>query len=52
MSLVPQGMGMQMLDFAASRAAAISSELDQYRIVHFATFASVKLRAHESTDWV
>jgi len=28
---------MKALDFAASRAAATSKELGQYRIVHFAT---------------
>ncbi len=37
LSLVPQAQGKQALDFAANRAAATSSELGQYRIIHFAT---------------
>jgi CHAT domain-containing protein len=34
---VPAEKSMQALDFQASRAMAISAELSQYRIVHFAT---------------
>ena len=37
MSLTPPGEGLQALDFQASRETAISPELAQYRIVHFAT---------------
>ena len=36
-SLVPETQRQQAFDFAANRAAATSSELSQYRIVHFAT---------------
>jgi CHAT domain-containing protein len=36
-SLVPPGKGREYLDFDASLAAATSSELAHYRIVHFAT---------------
>jgi CHAT domain-containing protein len=35
--LAPAEASMKALDFAANRAAAMSSELSQYRIVHFAT---------------
>ncbi len=37
LSLVPETQREQAFDFAASRAAATSSQLSQYRIVHFAT---------------
>lgn len=37
LSLVPSGQGMEALDFNATRAAATSRELSQFRIVHFAT---------------
>lgn len=37
LSLVPPAEGKQALDFNASRAAATSEELAQYRIIHFAT---------------
>jgi CHAT domain-containing protein len=36
-SVTPQGQGMMATGFDASRAMAASSELSQYRIVHFAT---------------
>jgi CHAT domain-containing protein/tetratricopeptide (TPR) repeat protein len=36
---VPQGASLRALDFAASRATALSPLLAQYRIVHFATHA-------------
>ncbi|MCI0622413.1 MAG: CHAT domain-containing protein [Acidobacteria bacterium] len=36
-SVVPPGEGLKALGFDASRATATSSELGQYRIVHFAT---------------
>ena len=37
MALAPAGEGMLALGFRASRATAVSSELSQYRYVHFAT---------------
>ncbi len=37
LATVPAGEGMAALNFQASRATAISSELAQYRILHFAT---------------
>ena len=36
-SAAPRGQSLQAVDFDASRAMAVSSELKQYRIVHFAT---------------
>jgi CHAT domain-containing protein/tetratricopeptide (TPR) repeat protein len=37
LSLVPDGSSMKAIGFAASRSLAMSAELSQYRIVHFAT---------------
>jgi CHAT domain-containing protein/Flp pilus assembly protein TadD len=37
LALVPADSRLQAFDFAASRAAVTSSQLSQYRIVHFAT---------------
>jgi CHAT domain-containing protein/tetratricopeptide (TPR) repeat protein len=37
LALVPDALRKQAFDFTASRAIATSSELSQYRIVHFAT---------------
>jgi CHAT domain-containing protein/Tfp pilus assembly protein PilF len=37
MAITPEGTGMKAIDFQANRATATSSELGQYRIVHFAT---------------
>ena len=37
LSMVPRGSGLQALDFQASRETALSRELGDYRIVHFAT---------------
>jgi CHAT domain-containing protein/Tfp pilus assembly protein PilF len=37
MSIAKPGTGMEALDFQASRKTALSNELSQYRIVHFAT---------------
>jgi CHAT domain-containing protein/tetratricopeptide (TPR) repeat protein len=37
LAVTPAGTGMAALDFRANRATATSSELGQYRIVHFAT---------------
>jgi CHAT domain-containing protein/Tfp pilus assembly protein PilF len=39
MKVTPAGMGLQALDFDASRATALSPQLSQFRIVHFATHA-------------
>jgi CHAT domain-containing protein/Tfp pilus assembly protein PilF len=36
-ALTPEATGLKALDFEASRATALSEELGQYRIVHFAT---------------
>src|SRR5579871_5773962 len=41
MAVTPAGKGKQALDFQASRAMAMSPELSQYRIVHFATHGLV-----------
>ena len=35
--LVPGGQRLEAVDFVANRATATSADLDQYRIVHFAT---------------
>jgi len=40
-ALVPPGSGLKALDFDASRTVVTSSDLRQYRIVHFATHALV-----------
>jgi CHAT domain-containing protein/Flp pilus assembly protein TadD len=37
LAVTPPGSGLKAIDFQASRATATSSELSQYRIVHFAT---------------
>jgi CHAT domain-containing protein len=37
MAIAKPGAGMEALDFRASRETALSGELSQYRIVHFAT---------------
>jgi len=37
LALVPAGEGKQALDFSASRQMATSTELSQYRYIHFAT---------------
>jgi len=41
MAVVPTGMGMEALGFDANRNRAISGELAQYRVIHFATHALV-----------
>jgi len=40
-NVIPAGQGMEALGFDANRATAMSPELAQYRIVHFATHAFV-----------
>ena len=37
MAVVPDGKGLEAVDFDATRTTAMSPELSQYRIVHFAT---------------
>jgi len=37
MTMIPAGMGLEALDFKASRATALDPSLGQYRVVHFAT---------------
>jgi CHAT domain-containing protein/tetratricopeptide (TPR) repeat protein len=37
MAVTPAGAGLKAIDFKASRATALSPELGEYRIVHFAT---------------
>ncbi len=37
LSFAPSAKGLKALSFAASRATALSAELGQYRIIHFAT---------------
>lgn len=37
LSFAPNGKGLMALNFAANRTTAISAELGQYRIIHFAT---------------
>lgn len=37
MAVIPSGTGLKALGFEANRATAMSEELKQYRIVHFAT---------------
>jgi CHAT domain-containing protein len=39
LKMTPPGQELQALDFEASRATALSPQLSQYRIVHFATHA-------------
>src|SRR5262245_29900047 len=36
-ALTPKGTGLKATDFSASRALALSQQLSQYRILHFAT---------------
>lgn len=37
MAVIPQGTGLKALGFEASRSTVATKDLDQYRIVHFAT---------------
>jgi CHAT domain-containing protein/Tfp pilus assembly protein PilF len=37
MALTPEGLGLEAVDFQASRETALSPQLADYRIVHFAT---------------
>jgi len=44
MRLVPRSNNLEALDFAASKSAATSADLGQYRIVHFATHGLINNR--------
>jgi CHAT domain-containing protein len=48
----PPGQARQELDFAASRAAAMSADLANYRIVHFATHGLVDSKRPELSGLV
>src|SRR5262249_17371580 len=43
-ALIPKGQPLKALDFTASRATALGSQLDQYRIIHFATHGLLNSR--------
>ncbi len=43
-ALVPKDRQLKALDFSASRATALGGQLDQYRIVHFATHGLLNSR--------
>ncbi len=47
MRLVPRHNSLEALDFAANKGAATSSDLKQYRIVHFATHGLINSRHAE-----
>lgn len=47
MKLAPRNKSFQALDFAATRAAATSEDLQNYRIVHFATHGIINSRHAE-----
>ncbi|MFN7949956.1 MAG: CHAT domain-containing protein [Blastocatellia bacterium] len=51
-SAVPASERLKALDFRASRAAAVSAELSQYRIVHFATHGLVNTQQPELSGLV
>ncbi|HEY6967814.1 MAG TPA: CHAT domain-containing protein, partial [Candidatus Angelobacter sp.] len=51
-AVVPADQGMQALDFRASRATAMSADLGQYRIVHFATHGLLNSRNPELSGLV
>lgn len=52
MNIVPWRTGFEAVDFAASRATVIGSQLDQYSIVHFATHAVLNENHPESSGIV
>jgi CHAT domain-containing protein/Tfp pilus assembly protein PilF len=52
MAVTPKDQAMQALDFRASRATAMSAELGQYRIVHFATHGLLDSRHPELSGLV
>ncbi len=52
MAVTPAGEGLEALDFAASRTTATSHELEQYRIVHFATHGLLNNRHPELSGLV
>src|SRR5262245_16497739 len=46
-ALAPPEQGFKALDFAASRATVMNADLDQYRIIHFATHGLLNSRSPE-----
>jgi CHAT domain-containing protein len=52
MKVTPPGKGLELLDFEASRATALSAQLERYRIVHFATHALTDSDHPESSGLV
>jgi CHAT domain-containing protein/Flp pilus assembly protein TadD len=52
LAATPAGQGMNALDFKASRATAMSPELADYRIVHFATHGLLDSRHPELSGLV
>jgi len=52
LAVTPAGQAMAALDFKASRAAALSPSLAQYRIVHFATHGLVNSKHPELSGLV
>jgi CHAT domain-containing protein len=52
MNIVPWRTGFEAVDFAASRATVIGSQLDQFSIVHFATHAVLNENHPESSGIV
>ncbi len=52
MALVPESMRIQVFDFEANLAAATDPELNQYRIVHFATHGLLNSQSPELSGLV
>jgi CHAT domain-containing protein len=52
LALVPEGKKLAALDFAASRERAMSPELEQYKILHFATHGLLNSRHPELSGLV
>jgi CHAT domain-containing protein len=46
-SLIPKQQQLKALDFTASRATALGSQLDKYRVIHFATHGLLNSRHPE-----
>src|SRR5262245_20098953 len=46
-AIAPPDQGFKALDFAASRATVMNADLDQYRIIHFATHGLLNSRSPE-----
>ena len=52
LSVIPPGQGMEAIDFKANRSMATSSELAEYRIIHFATHGLLDSRNPELSGLV